>query len=66
VPTNCGNPDWQRIPAKGIHIEAGPSLNELIAVERALSRAANQVEALTYGVASSRALGRPPGYVHPE
>ena len=59
------SPDWRRIPARGTDVEPAPSLDELIAVERALANAADEVQALTFVVASSRDVGTPPGYVHP-
>jgi hypothetical protein len=57
---------WQRVPARKVTVEDAPSLDELISVERALTRATDAIVSLTFHVASSRVVGEPPGYVHPE
>jgi hypothetical protein len=56
---------WLRVPSRGTNVEDAQSLEDLIAVERALSEATDRVTELTYAVASSRETGTPPGYVHP-
>jgi hypothetical protein len=57
---------WKRIPPRKVTPEAAPSLEELIAVERALASATDEILTLTFVVASSRETGLPVGYVHPE
>ncbi len=57
--------EWQRVPRRGTNVDTAPELADLVAVERALSQATDEVTALTFGVASSRETGKPPGYVHP-
>ncbi|SFF66740.1 hypothetical protein [Blastococcus tunisiensis] len=56
---------WQRVPSRETSVEPAQSLDELIAVERALSEATDLISELTYAVASSRETGIPPGYVQP-
>lgn len=60
------SPSWQRIPARKTDLEPAPSLEELKEIERALGRATDDIDTLTFIVASSRDVGRPPGYVHPD
>jgi hypothetical protein len=56
--------DWRQVPRRGIDVQPAPSLDDLVAVERALTHATDQITELTYAVASSREAGTPPGYVH--
>ena len=57
---------WQRVPARKVTVEAAPSLDDLMTVEKALTRAAEATVSMTFHVASSRVVGEPPGYLHPE
>lgn len=58
------SPDWLRVPSRGTNVEPGPSLDELIAGERALVQASDEVEALAYVVASARDTGVPAGWAY--
>lgn len=52
--------DWLRVPHDSTEVVPAPTLDELQAVERALSSATDRVTELTFVVASARE-GYPPG-----
>lgn len=56
--------DWQRVPARTLHVLPAQAVEELRQVERHLAVVTQLVSGLTFRVASSRETGRPPGYVH--
>lgn len=57
--------NWQRVPAREIHVVPAHGLEQLRAVERHLAAVTATVSELVFAVASSRETGKPPGYVHP-
>lgn len=57
------SPDWLRVPARSLDLIPGQTFEELKAVERRLTAAADRVAALVFAVASSRDTGHPTGWV---
>ena len=56
---------WQRVPHDSIEVVPAQTLDELRDVERALSRATDEITALTFAVASARECGAPEGWLSP-
>lgn len=55
---------WLRLPARSTDLTTPQQLDELRHVERRLAAVTDVVGGLTFVVASSREVGRPPGFVH--
>lgn len=57
------SPDWLRLPAHGLELVPGNTLDELTAAERRSAEAADQISALVFAVAGARETGHPAGWV---
>lgn len=64
--TSIESAAWYRVPSDSTAVVEAQTIDELKAVERHLVTATELIMWLTARVASSREVGIPVGYVHPE
>ena len=60
------SPDWLRVPARSVGLEAASTVEHLVEVELRIGGVLARIVHLSFVVASSRETGSPPGYRRPD